>query len=621
LARVAQEAAKGRIMCFGRRTADYGDPVDWHLNPTNGYRWDPGKHWSRVLGDGGQVGDIKLTWEIGRFPHAFQIARAAALWPDLAATLTRALERQISAFVDQNPYGKGVHWASGQEIAFRLLAWLFAARAMTDHLLPETLAQVRKAVVDGAVHIARNLAYARYAVHNNHILSEALALYVIGGLFAASADGIKWRKLGSAVLEEQANRQFYADGGYIQLSHNYHRLALQDLLCACAAAQSTGETPAATWVDAMQRSLDFLLAQQNPEDGRLPNYGANDGALPFVLSTCKFSDFRPTLQAVSLATRGTRIYEPGPWDEEAAWLLGPMALDAPLERRDRVSVSFATTGFHVLRGEDPGTFALFRCGTIHDRFSQIDMLHLDVWWRGLNLLVDGGSYLYNGPREWHNHFMRTASHNTVTVDGLDQMLHHRPFKCLYWTRARLLSFEEAPTHVLCAGEHYGYERHPGRCVHQRSILMVNDGGWIVVDHILGEGAHLARLHWLGGDFPHEYSAEKGTLTLDTGFGPFEITVCDETGVCLPGDVARGIENPPRGWLSRHYGEKVAVPSLAVTHDGPVPLTMVTILAPANGCQAVVVGNRWEVGLGRRSVRFSLEQGLVTDVHVHPEALS
>ena len=123
-------------------------------------------------------------------------------------------------------------------------------------------------------------------------------------------------------------------------------------------------------MSALDRSLDFLAAQQNPRDGRLPNYGANDGALPSVLSTCDYSDMRPTLQAVSVLVRGRRLYERGPWDEETAWLLGVDALDAPLQSSQLSSRSFGDTGHHVLRGHEAGSFATFRCGTLRDRFSQ-----------------------------------------------------------------------------------------------------------------------------------------------------------------------------------------------------------------------------------------------------------
>ena len=78
----ARQARHGRILAFGRWTADYGDPIDWHLDPTSGRRWNPSLHWSFVLRDEPRVGDVKHTWEAGRFPQAFAHARAAAF--DLA---------------------------------------------------------------------------------------------------------------------------------------------------------------------------------------------------------------------------------------------------------------------------------------------------------------------------------------------------------------------------------------------------------------------------------------------------------------------------------------------------------------------------------------------------------
>src|SRR3954454_5277811 len=115
------------------------------------------------------------------------------------------------------------------------------------------------------------------------------------------------------------------------------------------------------------------------------------------------------------------------------------------------------------------------------------MLHADVWWRGLNVLADAGSYLYNDRPEWHEHFMRTPSHNTVVVDGHDQMLHFRQFKVLYRTRAKLVAFESHDDWSLCAGEHDGYTRHRGGCVHGRSILAAGNDLWVVVDRVRGEG--------------------------------------------------------------------------------------------------------------------------------------
>ena len=612
----ARDAAVGRIICFGRWKGDFGNPIDWQRNPLTDARWDAYVHWAEALLDEPRAGDVKLTWEVARFPHAYQLARAAAFHPEAADELADALANQIESFVTANLWGRGIHWSSGQETTFRLMAWLFAFDLLLSRSAHHSrmAAVIGDAILAGAAHIEQHLNYARRAVYNNHLLSEALALLLGGALFPASEPGLRWRRLGWRILEEEAERQFYPDGAYIQQSHNYHRVALQDLLWACLGARMLGDQPAAEWLKALERSLDFLLAQQNPLDGRLPNYGSNDGALPSPLTSCDFSDFRPTLQAVSLLTRGERLYPPGPWDEEAAWLLGPRALDAPLRTVTRRSVSFATTGYHVLRGHAPGNFGMFRCGSLRNRFSQIDMLHMDVWWQGLNVLVDGGSYLYNGPAAWHEHFFRTASHNTLTVDDRDQMLHHRRFKVLYWAEAKLLAFRDEGAWALAAGEHYGYRRHPGRCVHRRSILFVKDDLWVVADTVMGAGQHSARLHWLAGDFPYRHAAPTAPLELDTPEGIFSIASFDGFGRPLEATVARGGEAPPRGWLSRYYAEKVPVPSYAAECKGALPHTFISLLT-AGAARLRTTSDGYAIETSGRDLRFSLEHGRFTRIEI------
>jgi hypothetical protein len=261
----------------------------------------------------------------------------------------------------------------------------------------------------------------------------------------------------------------------------------------------------------------------------------------------------------------------------------------------------------VLRSGASGTFAVFRCGKLRDRFSQIDMLSLDVWWRGENVLVDAGSYLYNGPPEWHAYFHRTESHNTVSLDGRDQMLHHRKFKNVHWTPARLLRFDASDAFALAEGEHGGYRRYPGRCVHRRAVLWTRGGLGVVVDTVLGAGRHRARLHWLAGEYPWHHEVGVGACVLETPAGPFRIMVLDEEGHPAPGDVAQGQTAPIRGWMSRHYAERVAVPSFAITRDAELPITWVTLLCSAPPTVAVERG-RWDVEADGERVAFVLRDG-------------
>lgn len=613
----ARLAMRGKITCFDRWLADYGHPIDWHLNPVTGRRWDRDAHWSTVLRLQPYVGDVKLTWEVARFPQAYVLARAATFGLGPVDVLAAALDQQIRSFVSNNSFPRGVHWNSGQEVAFRLLAFSFSVGVLSSLGAPlgSLPALVARAGLLMGHHLESNLDFARHAVYNNHLLSEALGLLLASWIAPPCAAKGRWARLAREVLDEQADRQIYRDGAYIQQSHNYHRVAMQDYLVA---SRLVPEVPA-PWRAAMARSLDFLLAHQEPADGRLPNYGANDGAHPLPLSTCDFADFRPTLQALGVAARGERVYEPGPWDESATWLLGARAVEgAPLRPPTRRSVAFRDTGYYVLRGRDPRTFSAFRCGTLRDRFSQIDMLHLDVWWRGHNVLVDPGSYVYNANEAWHAHFMGTESHNTVQVDGHDQMLHYRQFKVLYWTEAELLDFADHPAFALVAGEHSGFRRHPGGCVHRRAVLLVKDDLVVVVDRVSGSGRHRVRLHWLGGEFPFQDAPAQGRMTLTTPDGPFTVSVLDERGAPLPGSVVAGQESPPRGWLSRHYGERAPVPSLAVERFGAVPMTTVSVLA-AGVPEIAVEGGRWSVRAAGLSCGFRLEGGMIHPEHPRPSS--
>jgi asparagine synthase (glutamine-hydrolysing) len=612
LVATAQRDAAGDILSFHHLVASLGSPPDWHRHPLSGRRWNPTVHWSRVLRDVPHVGDPKLSWEPARFPHACRIARAVVLGGLAPRPLYGALLSQVESFLWANPYAQGIHWVSSQECALRVHAWLFALHVF-DGLGVETggfRSLVARYAWEAGHFIEAHLEYAERAVNNNHLISEALGLAVFARLVPEGTTAARWAGRAMAILDAEARRQFYPDGAYLNLSHNYHRAVVQEYLLAARCFGWQG-----AWRSAMERSLDFLVAQQNVFDGALPNHGHNDGSLSRPLSTCAFHDFRPVLQCLSVAVRGERLYPPGPWDEETAWLLGPEALEAPLRAPSRRSVSFAHTGYHVLRrGEG---FALFRCGDVLDRHGQIDMLHLDLWWRGHNVLVDGGTYLYNGPRAWLDHFTQTASHNTVTLDGRDQMLHWRPFKFLYPTKARLLAFRDDGRIGWMVGEHFGYARHPGGCMHRRSVLSLGEDCTLVVDHLTGEGLHRGRLHWLGGPFPFDYDSVRATLTLATPGGDFRVATFDLQGRPLAGDVVAGSEVPPRGWLSRRYAEKVAVPSLAIERTWESAWTVLSaLLGP--GVRVFAEGARWRVRGEGMNVSFALCDGVPDDVREESE---
>ncbi|BDC50451.1 hypothetical protein F183_A27670 [Bryobacterales bacterium F-183] len=621
---IARDAAYGRLTAFGGWKADLGYPLAWHRNPVNGRGFARTTHWSRMYGQQAYAGDIKLAWEAGRFPQCFVLGRASVADSSLTPQLETAVRDQILDFVAKNPLNKGVQWCNGQEVALRLLAWTFAIDTFPSLLTTET-STINKCIVESTHYIEEHLEYAQRSVYNNHLISEAFGMLLGGALVLDHDRSRHWISEGIRILDEEADKQFYPDGAYISQSHNYHRSVLQVYLAAIRLVRNQGQEVPQSWLKALDRSLTFLLAHQNPTDGRLPNYGGNDGAMPLILSSCEYSDFRPTLQAVSAVTRNELLYTAGPWDEMALWLEGATVRDLPRRKRDSTSVSFADTGYHVVRGSSPETFATFRCGSLKDRFSQIDMLHLDVFWRGHNVLVDTGSFLYNGPSEWHTYFYGTGGHNTVRINGLNQMPHIRKFKCLYPTEAVLVSGNRIAASdpqgtqlISLVGEHYAYQR-PFRITHRRTVLYDGLESWVIVDDLLGSGEPEAEIFWHGGDFPFE-SQQPNTASLQTPDGPFHISIFDGGGNPLEGRILCGEDNPPAGWLSRHYATKVPIPLLAAKRRVNAPARFVSVLSPTQVESTHCTGEHF-VAVFADGRRITFPHGAPTEGFASPAPLT
>src|SRR6185437_12374532 len=99
---------------------------------------------------------------------------------------------------------------------------------------------------------------------------------------------------------------------------------------------------------------------------------------------------------------------------------------------------------------------------------------------------------------WDNRFARTFIHNTVTVNGRDQMRRAGRFLWLDWAQA----FGECQVdcngaYASFSGEHDGYKRLG--ITHRRTVRWLRHTGWVIIDDLLGPGTHDLRLHWLTPD--------------------------------------------------------------------------------------------------------------------------
>ena len=592
---LARQIAEGRLRYFEHTIAETGFPPDWHANPFTGERAPAGLHWSRI-GDF-SCGDIKIIWEPSRFAFAYALARA--YWRSGDESHAERFWCAAEDWQLKNPPQLGPNWKCGQETAFRVMAWCFALYAFLD-AAPTTAARVKRlaqAIAVSAERISGNIEYALNQ-RNNHGISEALGLYTVGALFPEFSAASTWRRTGREALESTARELIYDDGSFVQHSVNYHRVMLHDFLWAIRLGDLLREPFSDHLKHRVGAAADFLYQIQDDTTGRVPNYGANDGALVLPLSNCDYRDYRPAVQAVNYLLNGTRRYPTGAWDEDLLWLFGPASLAAPIAspaRRDlrgdlrsqlRTDLRAEQGGYYTLRS--PAGFAFVRAASFRHRPSQADMLHVDLWWRGQNIATDAGTFSYNAPPLSDSapfaadELARTAYHNTVGVDGLDQMERAGKFLWLPWLHGKRNCVRHSPggNLVYWEGEHDGYRRLKSPARHRRGILRAGDHCWVVIDQLSAPSPHEYRLQWLLADLPFEWDDANRRLTLHTTAGGYAVQVIDLAGP--PGSrctIARADTGSARGWRSAYYFDREPALSLDLRSHAEAA-RFITVFAPA-----------------------------------------
>jgi uncharacterized heparinase superfamily protein len=183
-----------------------------------------------------------------------------------------------------------------------------------------------------------------------------------------------------------------------------------------------------------------------------------------------------------------------------------------------------------------------------------DALAFELSIGGQPVLIDPGTYCYQGEPEWRRSFRATCTHNTLEVGGVDQAVQAGPFlwstQPTSWVEA--MSGIDGGEQAALTIAHDGYRRLAAKATHfrrfvlDRRALSLAITDWIEAATIVPVRLalhlhpavtvtlerHQAQLHWSGGaaiiDLPEKLSWA----------------------------FHRGQERPPLGWFSPAFGEKM-----------------------------------------------------------------
>lgn len=421
---------------------------NWFTNPENNFVFDKKQHWTKIDEFAKGHGDIKYIWEKGRFCYLYTIIRYDH---QFGADNSELVFNLIVSWIDNNQLNCGPYFKCSQEIALRICNWIFALYYYKNsNVLTQAVFQkIIDSIYAQSLHIESNLKFAAIAVRNNHIISEALGLFTVGILFPWFPQSKKWIEIGKRYLEREGIYQIYEDGSYIQHSFNYHRLIIQLYTWALQLGKVNNIYFNKKLVDRLKKTVHFIISFTQSDNGKIPNYGANDGSLIFPLNSCDYTDYRPQAGALYALLMLNSPYTHGLWDEDLNWFglkKGELVTD---KIKTQSFYKYENGGYYILKSDESMCF--IRCSKYRHRPVHADNLHVDIWYKGKNIICDRGTFSYNTDPDTMKEFYGTLGHNTISVDFNDQMLKGPRFIWYFWSQAKYADISQNSDYVMFEG--------------------------------------------------------------------------------------------------------------------------------------------------------------------------
>ena len=230
--------------------------------------------------------------------------------------------------------------------------------------------------------------------------------------------------------------------------------------------------------------------------------------------------------------------------EPAAWVGGVVTRGPEMSDGVRSGGSWA-----IARVAD--YFVMIYAGRYASRPGHSDVLHLDVFHRGREIIIDPGTFAYNAPVPWNNGLANSRVHNGPLLDDQEPGLRGPRFLWLKWPSGAIKSATWDGREACIVAER------PGAV---RRTVTVGTSGVRVRDTSLADDAKVLHVRWLVSEAncDSEVVQAKGSLTVPA----------------QADDVV--------GWYSHYYQDRVAGSVIEVRSDSSARAGVETSIACGSG---------------------------------------
>jgi len=549
--------------------------IDWLSNLIDKRRWEI-RYWQDIDSWGAKrIGDVRQTWELNR--HQYFVTLGKAYWYTKDEKYAKEFVSQMRDWIEKNPYGKSVNWVHAQEVALRIISWIWSYHFFCNSpsFTVEDQIEFFKSLYLQTDFLNKHLSDTTSSTHN-HIISETAGLAMMAIMFPEFKRSKVWWRNGVERLQRELKRQICDDGVSGETSTNYHFFVLDSFLQIWILLKKNGLEYPPEMDQILEKMIEFSMYICRP-DGTLPIIGDSDSGRAIRLDDLNGDDRRGYLSTGAvLFDRPDMKNVAGKFHEESLWLLGEEGYkkfeQLGSSKPKNLSVLYPDSGFCIMRSDwsDKASQLIFRGGAINIPkdvsigHNHADYLSFELIIDGKPFIVDPGVYTYNLDDEWRWYARKTSSHNTVVVDNKDQfVVDSQRFGLPKIATAAVHAFQSEDSIGLIHAFHDGYQTLNGSVKHQRKIWFEKiEERWVLTDFLTGKGEHI---------FDWYFHFDVG---IEVKFLDKLIAVAkSKEGIQLfirpldPGGLSAGIIE---GWVSKRYGMKERANILKYSMESECP---------------------------------------------------
>ena len=451
-------------------TTEY-EPIDWLCDFKSGFRWKKTMFYSKIRNYGNKVGvDIKVPWELSRCQHFGILGSAYKITNN--KKYAYEIKNQIIDWINNNLYCHGPNWVCAMDVGIRASNWLVALDLVKDMKIfedEEFLKLFSLSMLHHQEYILNNLEWTS-KLTSNHYLSDVVGLFFISTYFPYFKNSKIVHEKYKKELELEIIKQTYYDGMNAEGSTSYHRLVLELFAYSALLGKRTNNEFSQQFLDRLYKMFQFSKNILD-HNGRIPQVGDNDSGV--FLQFTK----RDLLNHQYLCDIANSIFEEQDFfshDSIENTLLNKKVLE---NRKKTINYPFCKayeeSGIYIYKNED--MYMMIYNGKNGQKgnggHAHNDKLSFTLQYKGIDLFVDPGTYLYTPFPNERNRFRSTLSHNTVMVKNYEQnrFIDNYLFGLVEDARPTVNKWECDKNGFLFKGSHNGYQRIDKELIHFRSI--------------------------------------------------------------------------------------------------------------------------------------------------------